>query len=150
MIQGFNYAYSNYGSYARPADDGLSEWHPAYLRLGKTLDQCARGYEQFCRRYRHLAKPPAGSRWGAWRLWREIGVSRDKVEARKQPDLFAPAGARYRGGGPGGLIRRRSCAVTCSTRWSVLSPSISQLPERSAKRPMSGCANDQGFRISRN
>lgn len=50
MIQGYAYAYSNYRSYVQPADDGLSAWHPAYLRLAPTLDRCARRYELFCRR----------------------------------------------------------------------------------------------------
>ena len=56
MIAGYDYAYSNYRSYARPADDGLSAWHPAYLRPDLTLDGCAGRYEQFCRRYRPEAK----------------------------------------------------------------------------------------------
>jgi hypothetical protein len=47
MIKDYAYAYSNYRSYARPADDGLSVWHPAYLRLAPTLDHCARRYAQF-------------------------------------------------------------------------------------------------------
>ena len=42
MTEGYEYAYSNYRSYVRPAEDGLSAWHPAYLRLGQTLDHCAR------------------------------------------------------------------------------------------------------------
>ena len=72
MIVGDEYAYSNYRSYARPADEGLSAWHPAYLRLGRTLDGCARRYGQFCRRYRPEAKEQRRSGWGGWRLWREI------------------------------------------------------------------------------
>jgi putative transposase len=47
MIQGYAYAYSNYRSYARPADDGFSAWHPAYLRLGPTLDRCAQSMSCF-------------------------------------------------------------------------------------------------------
>jgi REP-associated tyrosine transposase len=50
MIAGYAWACSNYRSYTRPADDKLSAWHPAYLRLGITLDGYARRYEQFCRR----------------------------------------------------------------------------------------------------
>ena len=106
MIAGDEYAYSNYRSYARPADDGLSAWHPAYLRLGRTLDGCARRYEQFCRRYRPEAKEQRRSGWGGWRLWREIEGS----EAGGQADLFGASGARHRGGGPGAK-RARPVAV---------------------------------------
>ena len=59
------YAYSNYRSYVRPAEDGLSAWHPAYLRLGPTLDHCARRYAQFCRHHQSTAKKASRSRWGA-------------------------------------------------------------------------------------
>ena len=95
MIAGYDYAYSNYRSYARPADDGLSAWHPAYLRLDLTLDGCARRYEQFCRRYRPEAKEQRRSRWGGWRLWRQI----EGGEGGGQGDLFGVVGARHRGGG---------------------------------------------------
>jgi putative transposase len=84
------------GSYSGPADDGLSGWHPAYLRLGSTLDRCARRYAQFCRRYRLEPKPQRRSRWGGWQLWREI-----EPRAEGQAGLFGAAGASYRGGGTG-------------------------------------------------
>ena len=46
-LQGFFHSYSNYGIYARPnADDGLTEWHPAFLLLGQTLDACADRYRR--------------------------------------------------------------------------------------------------------
>ena len=99
MIAGYDYAYSNYRSYVRPADDGLSAWHPAYLRLGPTQDRCARRYEQFCRRYRSGPKEPTWPRWGGWHLWREIGGV--PAKAASQADLFGGMGARYRGGGTG-------------------------------------------------
>ena len=97
---GYDYAYSNYRSYARPADDGLSAWHPAYLRLATTLDRCAQRYEQFCRRYRSAAKQPRWPRWGGWRLWLEVGgamTGRHRGH-QGQADLFGSgsgAGARY-------------------------------------------------------
>ena len=94
MITGYDWAYSNWRSYTRPADDGLSAWHPAYLRLGDTLDRCARRYEQFCRRYRPEAKEQRRSRWGGWQLWLEV-----EPQAAGQADLFG--GASYRGGGSG-------------------------------------------------
>jgi putative transposase len=37
MRYGFFYDFSNYGSYERLTDDGLTQWHPAFLRLGNTL-----------------------------------------------------------------------------------------------------------------
>ena len=97
MIKDYPYAYSNYRSYARPADDGLSAWHPAYLRLGPTLDRCARSYELFCRRYRSEPKQPSWPRWGGWRLWREISGRPAEAGGQDQADLFA-VGARYHGG----------------------------------------------------
>lgn len=45
------YAFSNYGSYERLTQDGLTEWHPAFLGLGETLEACAQRYREFCRRY---------------------------------------------------------------------------------------------------
>jgi len=95
MIAGYEYAYSNYRSYTRPADDGLSAWHPAYFRLGATLDGCARRYALFCRRYRPEPKPQRWPRWGGWRLWREVDGSPAKAEG--QADLFGAAGARHHG-----------------------------------------------------
>ena len=67
-----------------------------HLRLGATLDVCARRYEHFCRRYRPEPKEQRRSRWGGWQLWREIegGAAR----AGSQADLFGATGARYRGG----------------------------------------------------
>ena len=117
MIVGDEYAYSNYRSYARPADDGLSGWHPAYLRLGPTLDRCALRYEQFCRRYRPEPKEQRRSRWGGRHLWREI----EGGEAGGQADLFGATGARYRGGG---RWRKRSGPV------AVLRPGVLAAVER--------------------
>jgi putative transposase len=37
MRYGFFYDFSNYGSYECLTDDGLTNWHPAFLRLGNTL-----------------------------------------------------------------------------------------------------------------
>jgi putative transposase len=145
MIQGYAYAYSNYRSYARPADDGLSAWHPAYLRLGPTLDHCAQSYELFCRRYRSEPKRPSWPRWGGWRLRREISGKPAKGRIGDQADLFAPpaaAGARYHGGvdrcGEG--CRSPSCGPMCFGRSSDLSASISHLPQC---RPMP--SDDEGW-----
>ena len=133
MIVGDEYAYSNYRSYARPADDGLSAWHPAYLRLGRTLDGCARRYGQFCRRYRPEAKEQRRSGWGGWRLWREI----EGGEATGQGDLFGASGASYRGGGRG---RKRVGPV------AVLRPGVLAAVERFivTNQPSGGRHGDWG------
>ncbi|WP_414588786.1 hypothetical protein [Scytonema sp. PCC 10023] len=44
MRRSFFYDFSNYGTYDQLTNDGLTQWHPAFLGLGKTLDECARRY----------------------------------------------------------------------------------------------------------
>ncbi len=41
MRRSFFYDFSNYGTYDQLTVDGLTQWHPAFLELGKTLDKCA-------------------------------------------------------------------------------------------------------------
>ncbi|MDB9496342.1 hypothetical protein PN441_06815 [Spirulina major CS-329] len=48
----------------RLGEDGLTTWHPAYLALGETLEQCAAEYRKFCKRYKLKAKPPKRNHWG--------------------------------------------------------------------------------------
>jgi putative transposase len=38
MVKGFAYGYSHDGTYGQLADDGLTQWHPAFLQLGDTLE----------------------------------------------------------------------------------------------------------------
>lgn len=64
MQQGFFYDYSNYGIYERLTNDGISQWHPAFLALGATIEICARAYRRFCQRYKPKPKPPQPSHWG--------------------------------------------------------------------------------------
>ena len=132
MIAGYAWAYSNWRSYTRPADDGLSAWHPAYLQLGSTLDRCARRYEQFCRRYRPEPKQQRRSSWGGWRLWREV-----EPQAGGQADLFGGVGASYRGGGSG---PKRAHPV------SVLRPGVLREVERfiQVNQPSSAAAGWPG------
>ena len=54
--KGFFDPYSNFGHYSRLKADGISEWHPAFLKLSTTLDGCAKRYEHFCKHYRHKGK----------------------------------------------------------------------------------------------
>jgi hypothetical protein len=66
----FYYRYSNYASYARLSEDVLTQWHPAFLTLGETLDECSARYRNFCRQYRPETKPKPRdtSGWGSQRL----------------------------------------------------------------------------------
>ena len=64
LQQGFFYDFSNYGSYDRLNNDGLTQWHPAFLTLGITLDICAAAYRKFCKRYRPQPKPERRNHWG--------------------------------------------------------------------------------------
>jgi putative transposase len=61
---GFFYDFSNYGVYDRLSNDGLTQWHPAFLALGKTLDACAAAYRKFCQMYRPKPKPETRNHWG--------------------------------------------------------------------------------------
>ncbi len=64
MQQDFFYDFSNYGVYERLGDDGLTTWHPAFLTLGETLDDCARKYQGFCHQYQPKSKSPKRFFWG--------------------------------------------------------------------------------------
>ena len=99
MLEGFDYAYSNYASYARLKDDGLTVWHPAFLKLERSLDACVSVYAAFCKRYQSKAKPNPRSRWGVWQLWQEVNKrTKSTKKSSTQTDLFAQNGARYHGG----------------------------------------------------
>jgi putative transposase len=78
MQPGFFYDFSNYGTYDRLADDGLTQWHPAFLALAATLDLCAAAYRRFCQKYRPLPKPERRNHWGSKLL--------KTIRARGQPD----------------------------------------------------------------
>lgn len=65
MRSSFFYDFSNYGSYERLTDDGLTEWHPAFLKLGNSLEACAQRYRSFCRQYQPKPHPPRRCPWGS-------------------------------------------------------------------------------------
>ena len=65
MRQSFFYDFSNYGSYERLTDDGLTQWHPAFLRLGNSLEECAKKYKGFCQKYKPKEKNPSQCHWGS-------------------------------------------------------------------------------------
>jgi putative transposase len=64
MRSGFFYEFSNYGSYDQLTNDGLTQWHPAFLTLGNNLEDCARKYRGFCQRYNPKTKPTRKCHWG--------------------------------------------------------------------------------------
>ncbi|MGB3238061.1 MAG: hypothetical protein WBB29_07185 [Geitlerinemataceae cyanobacterium] len=62
MRSTFFYEFGNYGSYERLTDDGLTQWHPAFLQLGSSLEDCAKKYKGFCQRYKPKSKEVTYSR----------------------------------------------------------------------------------------
>ncbi|WP_374793975.1 MULTISPECIES: hypothetical protein [Aerosakkonema] len=43
----------------------LTQWHPAFLALGKSLDECAKKYRGFCQRYKPQPKAKKPAAWGS-------------------------------------------------------------------------------------
>jgi putative transposase len=60
---------NNDAKYARLSEDGLTRWHPTFLTLAETRDECSARYRNFCRQNRPEAKPKPrdtngwGSQW---------------------------------------------------------------------------------------
>jgi len=50
MKSGFFDDFSNYGTYHRLTDDGITQWHPAFLSLAKLIEQCSHEYRRFCQK----------------------------------------------------------------------------------------------------
>ena len=65
MKQGFFYDFLNYGTHDRLTNDGITEWHPAFLTLGQTLQECAAKYRGFCKKYKPKAKAERCYHWGS-------------------------------------------------------------------------------------
>jgi putative transposase len=65
MQQGFFYDFSNYGTYDQLTQDGVTEWHPAFLKLAENLEDCAKQYRNFCHRYKAQPKAEKRSSWGS-------------------------------------------------------------------------------------
>jgi putative transposase len=65
MQQGWFYDFSNYGTYDRLTSDGITQWHPAFLAMGTTLEICAAAYRKFCKNYKPQPKPEKKSYWGS-------------------------------------------------------------------------------------
>ena len=94
MRSNFFYDFSNYGSYERLTDDGLTQWHPAFLQLGNSLENCAKKYKGFCQRYKPKEKKTATtSHWGS-KLLSGVNFSSAKSSITKPPKTksrFSPA-----------------------------------------------------------
>jgi len=80
--RGFFYDFSNYGSYERLTDDGLTQWHPAFLQLGRSLQECATRYRGFCEQYRPKPKPERNFHWGR-RLLQGLAVARGQPQKHR-------------------------------------------------------------------
>ncbi|MEM1292112.1 MAG: transposase [Cyanobacteria bacterium P01_H01_bin.162] len=68
MQRGWFYDFSNYGTYDRLTNDGITQWHPAFLALGATLDLCVKAYRQLCKSYQPQPRPKRQSHWGNQKL----------------------------------------------------------------------------------
>jgi putative transposase len=51
------------------SNNGITQWHPAFLQLGRTLEECAAKYRRFCQKYRPQAKPEKRNHWGREQLF---------------------------------------------------------------------------------
>ncbi len=87
MQQGFFYDFSNYGTHDRLSNDGLTQWHPAFLSLGKSLDECAEKYRKFCKKYKPQSKSEKCSAWGSKLLPKVLKASERKKHSPGQMKL---------------------------------------------------------------
>ncbi len=94
---GFFYDFSNYGVHAslrgyrrdRLSNDGLTQWHPAFLSLGRSLDECAAKYRNFCRKYKPKPKPESTNHWGSKLLPKVLKKKKD-LKKRSPGQLRLP------------------------------------------------------------
>ena len=87
MQQGFFYDFSNYGIHDRLSDDGLTQWHPAFLSLGKSLDECAAKYRKFCQKYKPKPKSEKSYFWGSKLLPKVLSAKERKKRVPGQMRL---------------------------------------------------------------
>ncbi len=74
-------------------DDGLTQWHPAFLLLGNTLEECARKYKGFCRRLKSKKKSPRKCHWGSRFLGDVVSITGEKRRVTKPQSPF-PSGCQ--------------------------------------------------------
>ncbi len=84
---GFFYDFSNYGIHERLGDDGLTEWHPAFLSLGESLDECAKKYKGFCHKYKPKPKSERKYHWGKKLLPKVLKIRDKKKRSPGQTKL---------------------------------------------------------------
>lgn len=89
MKQGFFYDFSNYGTYDQLTEDGLTQWHPAFLELGNSLDDCAKRYKGFCKRYKPPKKKQEKCSWGS-RLLTGLGISNSSAPRVRSKHKASP------------------------------------------------------------
>ena len=82
--KGFFYDFSNYGIYERLGDDGITTWHPAFLELGETLQECGRKYRGFCQNYQPREKQAKPFYWGNQLLPKLMGKTKSKSGKKKK------------------------------------------------------------------
>lgn len=82
MQQGWFYDFSNYGIYDRLTADGITQWHPAFLLLGTTLEMCAAIYRKFCKTYQPKPKPEKKNHWGS-KLLAKLKLSSKPSKTKK-------------------------------------------------------------------
>ena len=88
MKSGFFYDFSNYGTYHRLTDDGITQWHPAFLSLANTLEQCSHEYRRFCQKQKPKNKNQnqvkSKSPWGC-RFLPHLTKSKNKQKHTNSP-----------------------------------------------------------------
>src|SRR5512136_356908 len=71
-------------------------WHPAFLQLGSTLEECAQKYRGFCQKYKPKGKTPTQSSWGS-RLLAGVHINPSPEKKRSTRANSTQSGANYRG-----------------------------------------------------
>jgi putative transposase len=61
----------------------MDSWHPAFLKLGNSLEECAKKYRGFCQRYKPKGKVASQSHWGS-KLLAGIGISKSSGQSRSR------------------------------------------------------------------
>ena len=64
--------------------DGITEWHPSFLKLAPMLKRCSKRYERFCYQYRHHSKGALKCHWGSRMLKRLVETSSSSRSKNKR------------------------------------------------------------------